>query len=279
MIDLYDLEQSSPLFMTAFDQFSRAFQYFNRFAVVILNSIHADGDPRAHIEQSGVWQTGESLIRDWVLFLTKLYEVIIAQAIAIFPMIVAAVDKVSTALEPIQKLFFVGTLKTVLHPMLTSAIAAEMEEIKQIAQRQSPEEQDLTFDLDFFEEKVRDLTGAIRATYLGPMPRYIVTTAEIMLKKMQLKIAVQELEKRLEGLRTFAVASGEVKRHSMHLNQQITELCEKLGLPWRPELKQNPNTEIEINEADLQLKPPPRPFARTASPRSPRRNDSFRNKK
>jgi hypothetical protein len=259
MIDACHLDRSFPEFITALDQFTKTFQYFNRFAVAILNSAHCEQDPRSRLEQSGVWQAGRTLLRQWVNFVNRLNELTLGQTAPMFALIVAAIVRIVPALDEMADLFLVGTLQTAVSPTLMFSINAELVNLHEIAVHPPTE-------ISAFAEKVHRWTAAVGGLFFGALPRHTTATGENMLTRINLKIGVQELENLTDALTTLDELSARTKVCSVELNAQIADLLRQLGLPWKLLITNKGTAGIEIDESALDLKPV-EPQAPTSSPR------------
>jgi hypothetical protein len=270
LIELCELNRTSPSFVVATHQFSKLFTHFNRFAVVILNSIHADGDPRARIEQSGIWRSGRLLVSQWRFFVARLNEVALGPRMPILPLVVNAVDAVAARLADVAKLFFVGSLQSVIPRYVTVAIHEALDDIRRAAR--PPADAAGTFDVSGYYEKVSAVAESIEYVFLGPMPRYTSKTSEIIRQRMQLKIALQELTRLADALVTFDDVATHVRRCVVDLNAEMAGLFQELGLPWRLPLSTCGVTQLEFgDDGEIAAAKPVGPPSSAGIARSPRR--------
>jgi hypothetical protein len=267
LIDMCELERTFPAFVAAADRFSKLFDLFNKFAAIILNSIHGNGDPRAHLEHSGIWQSGHRLVCQWFTFVTKFNEVVLGQTEQIFPFIIHTVDSISENLIDVADLFFAGTMKSVVDSKAVEEIGAELEEIRSIAGRRLGGAESA---LEYFQIST-NVSVWIAAVFLGDMPRYTVKTGEIMLLRMQVKMSLQELCRLTAALATFDDVTSKVRQSAIGLNAEIGRLFEALGLPWRPELTEKATRELELEAPQLELRPVAPLSPREPQATSPRR--------
>jgi len=274
LVDACELERTFPSFVAAMDQLSKQFSQFNRFAVTIMNSIHADGDPRVRLEQSGVWQSGQILVHHWIIFIMRLNEVVLAQTSPLFPLIVQTADSVSDWLSGVSDLFFVGTLKAVIDPVLVTSIAGQLDEVRETARVQLGADGETAAT---YAQKVAILIDNIETVFLGDMPRYTVKTGEIMLMKMQLKISLQELRRLANALLTFDALTGRVRQSTINLNREMAGLMKVIGLPWKLRLAEKGLCELELDEPTIELNLPMEPPPESSQAVSPRRR--FRDRK
>jgi hypothetical protein len=266
-----NLDTSFPFFMSHYANLSNSFRHFNQFSVIVLNSIHPEGDPRAQIEQSGLWQSAQELVANWVQFIKNLNQVTVNGLSPFFPMTVKSVDDLYAAMTDISRLFFVGSLKSKISPAVMDGIRGELANLRTVAHEQILR-RDPDFDTHEYVELVAHATSVVESLFLGAMPRYTVGTGEIMLEKMGLKIAIHDLSKLAAGMVAFDEAAADLRGCTAALNSDLSALFQTLGLPWDLRLQEKGTAEFVIEEqvSHHTIAPPaPRRFAQTQ--RSPRR--------
>jgi hypothetical protein len=271
-----NLDICIPTFMAQYATLSNSFRHFNLFSVTILNSPHPDGDPRAQLEQSGIWQSSQELVRNWIQFIKNLNHVTVGGLSPFFPMLVKSIDDVYTGTNDVAKRFFVGSLKSKISPAAMNDLRGELANLRGLAdaQIQNPGS---GFDTRGYVELVAHATSVIEALFLGPMPRYTVGTSEIMLDKVGLKIAMHELSMLAAGMVAFEDAAADLRKCTSVLNADLSALLKTLGLPWDLRLQekgaQEGGSELAIEEQDVH-----HAVALPASPRSAQAPKSPRNK-
>ena len=247
---------------------SRQFDIFSRLAVIIFNSIHPEGDPRARLTTTAVTQAARSVSVEWVEFARNFNVVVREGPQPLFPLLVKQVEKLGLALDKVADLFLVGTLKTALSPRMMNRIDVLMRTLHEMAdEQQYPESQ--PFDLEKCKTIVAELTELMKSIFKRAMPRYRMSSGEVMLEKMNLNIALNELIDFVEGLQRFDDLNEEMRTTMKALNDEFTRTFHALGCPVTVTMTVGEDKEVTIEQNGIRpvMPLPPKVPATARAPR------------
>lgn len=264
------LEAAHSIFMPQVTALSKSFDIFNKFAVIIFNSIHPEGDPRARLAGAAVTQSARAVSSDWALFAKNFNVVVRDRFDPLFPLLVKQVEKLGVALDKVADLFLVGTLKAALSTKLMNRIDRLLATLHEMADEQQDPESP-PFDLDKCRVIVGELTELIKSIFTRAMPRYRMASGEVMLEKTNLNIALNELIDFVDGMQQFDNLMERMRTTMMALNDELSRLFRALGVPVTLKMTVNEDKEVEIEENGMaQTMPVPLPPKMPATARAPR---------
>ena len=267
------LEAAHSIFMSQVTALSKSFDLFNKFAVIIFNSIHPEGDPRARLMGAAVTQSAKSVSYEWIQF-AKNFNIVVRDGLKpLFPLLMKQLDKLGVALDKVADLFLVGTLKAGISTRVMKRIDTLMATLHDMAEDQRYEETP-TFDLEKCKAIVAELTELIKSIFTKEMPRYRMASGEVMLEKTNLNIALNELLDFVEGMQRFEDLTEQMRVTMTALNDELSRLFRALGVPVTLKLTVNENKEVEIEEngacQTATIETPPSPPKVPATARAPR---------
>lgn len=272
--ELCGLDTAVPAFMEQFSYVTQVFKHFNHYAIIIFNSIHPTDDPRAGLTTTPIHKFCRSLIIEWTTFIKIFNKIANSKLSPVFGTLLKSLEKLSTAINQIARCFAVDTVKSDVRPATMRVIDNEMKKMQRMVRlRIRQEEEDslfLDFDVEEFSEHAYRLSKAIQRLFTRSMPRYTSMTGDIMMKKINLNIALAELMDLAKGISNFDNYINIVRYSILNMNKAFIDLFKTLNQPY----------DLELNEDGTILKepapiPPPKPphptNAKALSARAPRR--------
>ena len=262
------LDAAHSSFMSQVTVLSKRFDIFSKFAVIIFNSIHPEGDPRARLTTTAVTQSARSVSAEWAEF-ARNFNVVVREGLQpLFPLLVKQLEKLGVALDKVADLFLVGTLKTALSTRMMNRIDELMRTLHDMAdEQQYPESQ--PFDLEKCKAIVAELTELMKSIFKRAMPRYRMSSGEVMLEKMNLNIALNELIDFVEGMQRFDDLAEEMRTTMKALNDEFTRTFHALGCPVTLTMTVGEDKEVTIEENGIRpvMPLPPKVPATARAPR------------
>lgn len=263
------IDATNPLFMNRITDLQKTFENFDKFAIIIFNSIHPDGDNRAHLEQSAIWQSAKLLVNDWQAMIFSLNELIKEGCAPYYRPLTAALTDLRSALERVARLFLVGSLKSEVSTKSIDRIYAAIDMSKEMIENQL---MGATEQLDArFTGTLERVIARIQRMFDNAMPRYRMSSGEVMLEKMALAVATNTVVELTNGMKRFGEAALETRSSTIDLNLELSKLFAALRVPFSLKLNVTEENIIEITNERTKLSvtcpPPPRAPATARSPR------------
>lgn len=272
--ELCGLDTAVPSFMEQFHYVTQVFKHFNHYAIIIFNSIHPTDDPRAGLTTTPIHKFCRSLIIEWTSFIKIFNKIANSKLSPVFGTILQSLEKLSTAINQIGRVFAVDTVKSDVKPATMKVIDNEMKIMqRQVRKRIRQEEEDslfFDFDVDEFAEHAVKLQKAIQRLFTRSVPRYTSMTGDIMVKKINLTIALTEFMDLAKGISNFDEYVRIARLCIFNMNNAFIDLFKTLNQPY--DLKLNEDGSIAKEPAPIPPPKPPQPTnAKALSARSPRR--------
>lgn len=272
--ELCGLDTAVPAFMEQFSYVTQVFKHFNHYAIIIFNSIHPTDDPRAGLTTTPIHKFCRSLIIEWASFIKLFNKIANSKLSPVFITLLKSLDKLSVAINQIARVFAVDTVKSDVKPATMKVIDNEMRTMQILVRNRIRQEEEdslfLDFDVDDFVHHACRLSKAIQRMFTRSMPRYTSMTGEIMMKKINLNIALNDLMDLAKGISNFDQYVAAVKQSIINMNNAFIDLFKTLNQPYDLEL--NEDCSISKEPAPIQPPKPPHPVnAKALSARSPRR--------
>jgi hypothetical protein len=251
-----------PHFMPHLVELTRDFAQFNKFAIVIFNSLHPNNDGRAHTK-TAIWPAGEAVLRDWFGFIEQLNAITGRGLRPFFPVIAAALDHTIERVLELAGLYFVGCITSNVSPDTLTQIRREFMDWRL---RAASREAD--FDARRFLLFVERVGEEITDVFLDVAPKFTYASGELIQDKLQVKIALKELSDLARGIVRFQDAAVAVRDLVFQFNKDLMDAMQALGLPWNVALSCPNDKLIMFEGAVLEEKPAePRVAGKAGSPR------------
>jgi hypothetical protein len=241
-----------PDFMPQFITLTKHFTQFNKFSIVTFNSIHADCDLHAQLNGSAVWQSANSVMRDWNGFIQQLNEVTDLGTQRFFPILSAAIDQTMDSILELANLYFVGCIISNVTPEALTEIRGQLHDLRLLV---SSPTSDSNLDLHQFSESIQLITTQVNETFLAVSPRFTFSSGELIQDKLQVKIALKELVEISSGLVQFEEATRAVKQLAFQFNDELMDIVRSLQLPWRVTLTSPNGRDIMVDGIVTEEKP------------------------
>jgi hypothetical protein len=251
-----------PQFMPHLVDLTRDFAQFNKFAIVIFNSIHPENEGRAHVK-TAVWQRGEAVVRDWCAFIEQLNAIGHRGLSPFFPAVAASLDRTVECVLELAGLYFVGCITSNVSPDTLTQIRREFHDWRLIL---TDEPRSADFDAQRFLQFMEAISAEIAEVFLDVLPRFTFASGELIQDKLQVKIALKELSELARGIVRFQEATAAVRDLVFQFNKDLMEAMQTLGLPWSVALSCTDDTHILIEGVALEEKSPELP-KKKSSPR------------
>jgi hypothetical protein len=229
-----------PDFMPQFIILTKQFTQFNKFAIVIFNSIHPDNELREPLNRSAIWQSADSFIRGWYEFIQQLNDVINIGVQQFFPILRSSLDQTKNSILNLANLYFVGCLTSNVTPEAFTEIRQEFQELRLLVSTQTP---DSYLNVCQFLNSVQLIASQIYTTFLSVSPRFTFSSGELIHNKIQVKIALKELLELAGGLLQFEEATVTVRQLTFQFNDELMDVIHSLQLPWNITLT-SPNERV-----------------------------------
>ena len=262
------LDSAIPSFMEQYWFVNRYFTQFNQYAIHIFNSIHPTDYPRSHMSKAAIHQSGRLLILEWARFLDMFYKLSMSKMGPVFPVVLKKLENVEKNVEKVADLFLVGTLKSDIKPSMMNRIYKEIDLlIKQVRKRIIDEDEELfiDFDLDAFAKRVNRLTNAIQSMFKRAMPKHTTMSGEVMVDKMNLNVALNELIDIMTGISNFDNLCSSIKYSIIEMDNEFQDLFKTLQLKY--DLVINEDCKVLQEPEKPKVATPPQPY----SARAPRK--------
>lgn len=273
--ELCGLDTAVPAFMEQFSYVTQVFKHFNHYAIIIFNSIHPTDDPRSGLTTTPIHKFCRSLVIEWANFIKIFNKIANSKLGPVFRTLLESLNKLSIAINQVAYLFGVDTVKTDVRPSTMKVIDNEMKTMQMLVRKRIRDEEGdslfLDFDVDNFVRHVCKISKAIQRLFTRSMPRYTSSTGDVMLKKINLNIALNELMDLSKGIANFDGFVNVVRQSIFNMNSAFIDLFKTLNQPY--DLQLNEDGSILKEPAPIPPQKPPHPVnAKALSARSPRRS-------
>lgn len=272
--EICGIDSAVPSFMEQFSYVTEIFKHFNHYAIIIFNSIHPTDDPRAGLTTTPIHKYCRSLVIEWSSFIKIFNKIANSKLGPVFRTLLRSLEKLSVAINQMARLFGVDTVKSDVNPATMKMIDNEMKILQMLVRKRIHDEEGdslfLDFDVECFDQHIAKLTKAIQRLFTRSMPRHTSMTGDIMVKKMNLNIALGELLDLAKGISNFDEYVRSVRYSIINMNNAFIDLFQTLNQPYDLELSEDGS--ILQEPAPLPQPKPPHPTnAKALSSRSPRR--------
>lgn len=229
--ELCGLDTAVPAFMEQFSYVTQVFKHFNHYAIIIFNSIHPTDDPRSGLTTTPIHKFCRSLVIEWANFIKIFNKIANSKLGPVFRTLLESLNKLSIAINQVAYLFGVDTVKTDVRPSTMKVIDNEMKTMQMLVRKRIRDEEGdslfLDFDVDNFVRHVCKISKAIQRLFTRSMPRYTSSTGDVMLKKINLNIALNELMDLSKGIANFDGFVNVVRQSILNMNSAFIDLLDR----------------------------------------------------
>lgn len=268
------LDSSVPSFMEQFSYVTEIFKHFNHYAIIIFNSIHPTDDPRAGLTTTPIHKYCRSLIIEWTNFIKIFNKIANSKLGPVFRTLLRSIEKLSVATNQVARLFGADTVKSDVKPSTIKIIDNEFNILQMLVKKRIRDEESdslfLEFDIDTFVKHVNKLTREIQRLFTRSMPRRTSMTGDIMLKKMNLNVALDDFVDLVNGISCFDEYVSSVRYSILNMNSAFIDLFKTLNQPYDLQLSDDGSV-LQEPEPIPQPKQPHLTNAKALSSRSPRK--------